>query len=112
MPDPAVRKSAGIFKQYFDITKGVGTMEIKGLGGVISAYKTTKANAPKKTSAAVSAKSNTDRVEFGFAAAITAAKAEIANEVNANAAPKEILEAGKSAGEFSADELAAIIVMG
>lgn len=87
-------------------------MEIKGLGGVISAYKTTKANAPKKVSAAVSAKNNTDRVEFGFAAAITAAKAEIANEVNADAAPQEILEAGKTAGNYGAEELAAIILMG
>lgn len=91
-------------------------MEIKGLGGIISAYKTTKANAPKKVSAAVSAKNNTDRVEFGFAAAITAAitaaKAEIANEVNADATPQEIVEAGKSAGDFSREELAAMILMG
>lgn len=87
-------------------------MEIKGLGGIISAYKTTKANAPKKVSAAVSAKNNTDRVEFGFAAAITAAKAEIANEVNADATPQEIVEAGKSAGVFSREELAAMILMG
>ena len=87
-------------------------MEIKGLGGIISAYKTTKANAPKKVSAAVSAKNNTDRVEFGFAASITAAKAEIANEVNADATPQEIVEAGKSAGDFSREELAAMILMG
>lgn len=87
-------------------------MEIKGLGGIISAYKTTKANAPKKVSAAVSAKNNTDRVEFGFAAAITAAKAEIANEVKADAAPQEIVDAGKSAGSYGAEELAALILMG
>lgn len=87
-------------------------MEIKGIGGIISAYRTTKASAPKKTSAAVSAKNNTDRVEFGFAAAITAAKAEIVNEVNADAAPQEILDAAKSAGEFSREELAALILMG
>lgn len=87
-------------------------MEIKGLGGIISAYKTTKANAPKKVNAAVSAKNNTDRVEFGFAAAITAAKAEIANEVKADATPQEILEAGKSADGCGAEELAALILMG
>lgn len=87
-------------------------MEIKGLGGVISAYKTTKASAPKKVSAAVSAKNNTDRVEFGFAAAIAAAKAEIANEVKADASPQEILDAGKTAGSYGAEELAAMILMG
>ena len=87
-------------------------MEIKGIGGIFSAYKATKANAPKKTSAAATAKNNTDRVEFGFAAAITAAKAEIAAEVNANATPQEIVDAGKTAGEFSREELAALILMG
>lgn len=87
-------------------------MEIKRIEGVFAAYKTTKANAPKKTSAAAAAKSNTDRVEFGFAAAISAAKAEIANEVNANAAPQEIVEAGKSAGNVSRESLAALILAG
>lgn len=87
-------------------------MEIKGIGGVYSAYKTTKANAPKKTSDATVVKNNTDRVEFGFAAAINAAKAEIAAEVNASATPQDILDAAKSAGSFSQDELAALILMG
>lgn len=87
-------------------------MEIKGIGGVYSAYKATKANAPKKTSAAAAVKNNTDRVEFGFAAAIKAAKAEIAAEANANATPQDILDAAKSAGSFSHDELAALILMG
>lgn len=87
-------------------------MEIKGLGGVLNAYKPAKASAPKKVSAAATAKNNTDRVEFGFAAAITAAKAEIANEVNADAAPQEIVDAGKTAGNYSAEELAALILMG
>ena len=87
-------------------------MEIKGIGGVYSAYKTTKASTPKKTGAAADAKNNTDRVEFGFAAAITAAKAEIVNEVNANATPQEIVDAGKMAGDFSREELAALILMG
>lgn len=86
-------------------------MEIKGLGGIISAYKTTKASAPKKTNAVSSAKSNTDRVEFGFAAAIAAAKADIANEVNAGAAPKDILDAAEQAGQFSSEELANLILM-
>ena len=86
-------------------------MEIKGIGGVYSAYKTTKASTPKKTGAAAAAKNNTDRVEFGFAAAITAAKAEIASEVRANATPQEIVDAGKSAGDFSREELAALILM-
>lgn len=86
-------------------------MEIRGIGGIFSSYKATKADAPKKTSAPASAK-KTDRVEFGFAAAITAAKAEIANAVNAEATPKEIVDAGKQAGEFSSEELAALILMG
>lgn len=86
-------------------------MEIKGIGGILSAYKTAKASMPKKTGAAAAAKNNTDRVEFGFASAISAAKAEIVNEVNANAAPQEIVDAGRSAGEFSREELAALILM-
>lgn len=87
-------------------------MDIKRIGGVYSAYNTTKANAPKKTSAAASAKNNTDRVEFGFAAAITAAKAEIASAVNANATPQEIVDAGKAAENFSRESLAALIIAG
>lgn len=87
-------------------------MEIKGIGGIYSAYKTTKTNTAKKSSAAVSAKNNTDRVEFGFAAAISAAKAEMANAVNANATPQEIVDAANSAGNLSGDELAALILMG
>lgn len=87
-------------------------MEIKGIGGVFSVYKTAKANTPKKTGAAAAAKGNTDRVEFGFAAAIAAAKSEIVNDVKANATPQEIVDAGKSAGDFSREELAALILMG
>lgn len=85
-------------------------MDIKRIGGVYSAYNTTKASAPKKTSAAASAKNNTDRVEFGFAAAIKAAKAEIASAVKANATPQEIVEAGKAADGFSCESLAALIL--
>lgn len=87
-------------------------MEIKRITGAYTAYNTTKTTAPKKTSAAASAKNNTDRVEFGFAAAITAAKAEIASAVNANASPQEIVEAGKAAENFSRESLAALILMG
>ena len=87
-------------------------MEIKRIGGVYNAYSTAKTNAPKKTSAAAAAKSKTDRVEFGFAAAITAAKAEIANEVNANATPQEIVDASKAAENFTSESLAALIIAG
>ncbi len=81
-------------------------MEIKGISGVINTYKTTKAQAPKKTSAAVSAK-KTDRVEFGFDKALGAAKAAIANEVAANATAEELnsaqqaLESGMTAAELA-----------
>lgn len=87
-------------------------MEIKRITGAYNAYGTTKTAAPKKTSAAASAKNNTDRVEFGFAAAITAAKAEIASAVNANASPQEIVDAGKAAENFSSESLAALIITG
>lgn len=87
-------------------------MEIKGLGGVYSAYKTTKVNAPKKNGAAASAKNiaNTDKVEFGFAAAISAAKAEIASEVKSDADVRDLVDAAKSAGTVSQEELAALIL--
>lgn len=82
-------------------------MEIKGISGIISTYKTTKAQAPKKTSAAVSVK-NTDRAEFGFEKTLGAAKAAIANEVAANATEAELssaqqaLESGMTAAELAA----------
>ena len=82
---------------FYKSIKEVGTMEIKGIGGVFSAYRTAKTNVPKK---------------FGFAAAINAAKAEIVNEVNADATPQEIVDAGRTAGDFSREELAALILMG
>ena len=74
-------------------------MEIKGINGIVSAYKTNKSQAPKKPSASSAAKSNTDRVEFGFENAIANAKAEIAAEVRADAAPKEIMDAAKTADD-------------
>lgn len=87
-------------------------MEIKGISGVISTYKTTKAQAPKKTSAAVSAK-NTDRVEFGFVKSLEAAKAAIAQEVRQDASLDEIREAQKTLeNDVSSDELAALFFMG
>ncbi|MGN0680359.1 MAG: hypothetical protein ACI4JS_11890 [Oscillospiraceae bacterium] len=87
-------------------------MEIKGISGVISTYKTTKAQAPKKTSAAVSAK-NTDRVEFGFAKSLEAAKAAIAQEVRQDASLDEIRDAQKTLeNDVSSDELAALFFMG
>lgn len=87
-------------------------MEIKGISGVISTYKTTKAQTPKKTSAAVSAK-NTDRVEFGFAKSLEAAKAAISQEISRDASLDEIREAQKTIeGGVSSNELAALFFMG
>ena len=88
-------------------------MEIKGIGGMISTYKTTKAQAPKKSSAAVSAKNKTDRVEFGFETALTAAKAAIAQDVRSDASLQGLREAQNTAqqGVESAD-IAALIFMG
>lgn len=89
-------------------------MEIKGIGGVISTYKskTTKAQAPKKESAAVSAK-KTDRVEFGFEAALTSARSAIAAEVRADASPQELLEAQKTAEQgVDSGAIAAMMFMG
>lgn len=88
-------------------------MEIKGINGIISTYKTTKAQTPKKSSAAVSAKNNTDRVEFGFETSLIAAKNAIAQEVKADSSPKEILEANSAAEQgMESAELAALIFMG
>lgn len=87
-------------------------MEIKGIGGIIPAYKNTKVSAPKKSGAAVTPK-NTDRVEFGFAASLDAAKAAIAQEVRADAAPRELLDAGETAERgIDNNVLASIIFMG
>lgn len=87
-------------------------MEIKRISGVISTYKTTKAQAPKKTSAAVSAK-NTDRVEFGFAKSLEAAKAAIAAEAARDASLEEIREAQKTIENgVPSDELAGLFFMG
>lgn len=88
-------------------------MEIKGINGMVSAYKTTKSQSPKKPSASAVVKTNTDRVEFGFEAAIASAKAAIAAEAKADAAPKEILEAAETAENgVEASVLASFILMG
>ncbi len=88
-------------------------MEIKGINGIISTYKTTKAQAPKKQIAAAVTKTNTDRVEFGFQRAIDAAKAEIAGAVQADASPKELVEAQEIAGQgIAGSEIADLILMG
>lgn len=87
-------------------------MEIKRIGGIIPAYNTAKAQSPKKTSAAAPAK-NTDRVEFGFEAALNAAKTAIAADIRADAAPQELLD-GKNTAEQGVDPtiLASFILMG
>lgn len=87
-------------------------MEIKGIGGVINTYKSTKAAAPKKTAASVSVK-KTDRVTFGFDTALAAAKNAVAQEVRADASANDILSAQKTAQDgISASELASYILMG
>ncbi|GEM_PF-442888 len=88
-------------------------MEIKGINGIISTYKTTKALTPKKSSAAVSAKNNTDRVEFGFEKTLAAAKLAITQEINADASPRELVEAQNTAEQgLASAEIAALIFMG
>lgn len=90
-------------------------MEIKSISGVISTYKTTKAQAPKKTSAAVSAKKSdrTDRVEFGFDKALGAAKAAISQEIRADATAEELSAAQNTLESgVSSAELAALFFMG
>lgn len=87
-------------------------MEIKGIGGIVPAYKNAKVGAPKKSSAAATSK-NTDRVEFGFSALIDAEKAAIAQDVSAGASPRELLEAGETAERgVDSNILAEIIFMG
>ncbi len=87
-------------------------MEIKRIGGVISTYNSTKALAPKKTSAAVSAK-NTDRVEFGFAKSLEAAKAAIAEDAKRSASLEELREAQKILENgVPSDELSGLFFMG
>lgn len=87
-------------------------MEIKRVNGVISTYAANKASAPKKPTA-MSAVKNTDRVVFGFESAIATAKAQIAEEIKADASPSELVEAAAEAkGMNNASEIAALILMG
>lgn len=88
-------------------------MEIKRIGGIISTYQTAKAQSPKKIGAAAPAKNNTDRIEFGFEAALTAAKAAVAADIRADAAPQELLD-GKNTAEQGVEPsvLASYILMG
>lgn len=67
-------------------------MEIKRINGVISAYSTARKTAAPRTDKIIAAR-NTDRVEFGFEKALSAAKNGIAAQVRADAAPQEISSA-------------------
>lgn len=88
-------------------------MEIKRISGIISTYKSTKTTAPKKPGAAVSAKNNTDRVEFGFETTLSAAKAAIANDVRTDASPTELVEAdGLAQSGVESAQIAAMMLMG
>lgn len=87
-------------------------MEIKRVGGIIPAYKNNKVGTTKKSNVAASPK-NTDRVEFGFSMLIDAEKAAIAQDVRADAAPRELLEAGETAQSgIDSSVIAAMIFMG
>lgn len=87
-------------------------MEIKGINGVMSAYKANRSSNVKKTEASANVK-NIDRVEFGFEKALIAAKNGIANEIKADASEQE-LNAAREAAEngISAAELASYIFLG
>lgn len=87
-------------------------MEIKGIGGIINTYKPQKMSTARKAAASVSAK-KTDRVEFGFETALTAAKNDIAREAAADASSAELLEAQQTAQQgIDANTLASFILMG
>ena len=78
-------------------------MEIKGIGGVINTYKPQKISTARKAAASVGAK-KTDRVEFGFDTALTAAKNEIAREAAADASePGRSASAALPAGAWPPD---------
>lgn len=90
-------------------------MEIKRINGVIASYTSQKVSAPNKTDASASAKKTdrTDRIEFGFADALTAARGGIAQDIKADATPQELLEAQRFAEEgVDSAELAGYILMG
>ncbi len=87
-------------------------MEIKRIGGVISAYSSNRSSKVSRTASAASVK-NMDRVEFGFEKALQAAKNGIAAQVKADAAEQELSAARQTAQNgVSADELASYILFG
>lgn len=87
-------------------------MDIKRINGALSTYKSQKISTPQKTGASVSAK-KTDRVEFGFETALTAARNGISQDIRADATPQELLDAQKTAENgVTAAELAGYILMG
>lgn len=87
-------------------------MDIKRINGVISAYSTSRSSKIKKTEIAEETR-NTDRVEFGFQTALSAAKKGIAAEVRADAAESEIAAARQTAEQgVSAESLASYILFG
>ena len=87
-------------------------MEIKRVNGIISTYSANKASAPQKPTAK-SAVANTDKILFGFESAIASARAQIAEEIKADATPAELVEAAAQAeNSNTARELAALILMG
>ena len=87
-------------------------MEIKGINGVMSAYKSNRSSNVKKTEASANVK-NIDRVEFGFEKALIAAKNGIANEIKADASEQELNAARETAENgISAVELASYIFLG
>lgn len=87
-------------------------MEIKGIGGIISTYKSSGVSAVRKTSTSASVK-NTDRVEFGFEKALQSARNGIAAEVKADASAQELAAAKETAENgISAAELAGYILLG
>lgn len=87
-------------------------MDIKRINGVISAYSTGRSGKIKKTETAAEPR-NTDRVEFGFETALSAAKKGIAAEVRSDA-PESEIAAAKAAAEqgIAAGSLADYILFG
>lgn len=87
-------------------------MEIKRINGAMKTYTAQKVSSPNKTDAPASAK-KTDRVEFGFADALTAARSGISQDIKADATPQELLEAQRFAEDgMDPAELAGYILMG
>ena len=87
-------------------------MEIKIITRVLSAYQTVKKSAAPKTETASSVR-NTDRVEFGFAPALQAAKNGIAAALKADAAQHELAQGQQALDSgVEANDLASFILFG